>query len=72
MTAGTNRRHRSLRIHTFGSSTFTRWINGAVERSPLTAQAPLSAALASASDPAAAGAAIARLRERYGDQEQDG
>lgn len=32
----------------------------------------LSAALASASEPAAAGAAIARLRERYGDEEQDG
>jgi quercetin dioxygenase-like cupin family protein len=32
----------------------------------------LSAALASASDPAAAGAAIARLRERYGDEEQAG
>lgn len=32
----------------------------------------LSAALASASDPAAAGAAIARLRDRYGDEERDG
>lgn len=32
----------------------------------------LSAALASASDPAAAADTIARLRERYGDEEQDG